>query len=179
MTTLNLNQATKLYYGNTQVTKLYKGDNLLYPQNSFSSSRYWRIDYNVILAEIQVSFDGSHTPLVLNSSNNIEFSRLPSPFSTTTTPQYQAGELNNNNITSFEYIGSSNPEHNHAYQILLNTGKTITSIWLVPQGVGGVLNPPSYLRLYTSIDGTQWSLIKEWPVSSLLLSANTLVEFIV
>lgn len=34
MPTLNLNEATKLYYGNTEAQKLYKGSELLYPKFS-------------------------------------------------------------------------------------------------------------------------------------------------
>jgi hypothetical protein len=36
MPTLNLNEAIKLYYGNTEAQKLYKGSELLYPIISFS-----------------------------------------------------------------------------------------------------------------------------------------------
>jgi len=31
MSVLNLNNASKLYYGNTEAQKVYKGDRLLYP----------------------------------------------------------------------------------------------------------------------------------------------------
>lgn len=190
MTTLNLTQATKLYYGNAEIQKLYQGAQLLYPITN-SSFLYWRVDYNRTLSEIQVSFDGNHIPLVLNSSNNIDFSRLPAPLSANLTQN--TGALNNNlyPLGNAEYIGTTNINENNAYKITLPNARNLTSLWISPQGGGPIYNVPSYLKLYSSTDGTQWNFVKEWVVSTntlstinspftgTLLRPGTLIEFLV
>lgn len=156
-----------------------------------SGSLYWRIDYNGVLSEIQASFNGSETPTVLSSANGVTFSRLGTPLSSTNSPSYNVGSLNNNTLSG-DYIGYAEGTSNNAYQILFDTPKVITSIWLAPQGGGSTLfNVGSYCKLYKSGNGTTWELVKQWAVSDsylsqvnspfngTLLRPNILIQFVV
>lgn len=176
MPTLNLNQANKLYWGNTEVQKLYKGNQQLLP--SVLLCTYWRVDYDYILSEIQLEENSNGNPIVLNTPD-ITFTRLSS------VPPTNVGLLNDNTWAN-QRIGNSSTQtlSNHSYQIKFSSPKNITGVFLAPQFSGSTIyNPCTYCRLYYKVDEVgEWNLLKEWVVTSPFVNtisspyANTLLR---
>jgi hypothetical protein len=119
---------------------------------------HYKVDYNWILAEIQVSVDGV-TNLVLDSSNGITFTRLSS------VPPNNQGALNNGSLGlgNTEYIGHTNSTES-SYQIVFAAARDIKALKVAPQGSGyTVYNNPTMLRISFSVDsGASWIVIQEW-----------------
>jgi hypothetical protein len=92
MTILNLNQTTKLYYGNTEVQKLYKGSQFLYP---VESDPYFN---NVVLL-LKGQGPNDSTTIVDSSSNPTTITRLGNTKISTAQSKYGGSSLYFNGTT--------------------------------------------------------------------------------
>lgn len=187
MSVLNLNNANKLYYGNTEAQKLYKGNQQLYPLIS-TSSLHWRFDYDYALTEIQFSFiDAPTTPIQLNTVT-VTTQRLGTPFSTSNIASFSTANLIDGNLTTG--LNGSTTNQNHAWKFSFATPKEVTSVWLAPRysSATAISTVPTYGKLFNSMDGVSWNLVKEWVVSTVTgtiispyngttLRPNILVQF--
>lgn len=130
---------------------------------------FWRIDYNKILSEIQVSFDSNpNQKIVLSGGEVLSFSRSSSL--STAPVGYTYGALNNN-LWNEGYIGSDSAAESlfQSYIINFSSAKTIVKVFVGWQSGG--YNRPTNIKLYASLYGDSWSLIKEWAGNPLLTSA--------
>lgn len=131
--------------------------------------RFWRVDFNWILSEIQFYYeDAPSTKVALNSANIISFARS-STYSTGSL-EYDDAVLNDGSYAG--YTGRADGAGKQSYLIELPTEKVVSAVNLGGQN-GGFYNRPTEVDLYRGNSLTDWTLIKTWTGSPLNIPVNS------